>query len=245
MKSNPLIYLTFILLLFAASCKEKTEVLDSDPIEKYFPLSVGKYITYRLDSTVFLPFGTSSVIKSYEVRLVNEAEITDNIGRKAYRIIRYIRKDSTQSWKADATCMSLNDGKRAEFVENNLRFIKLALPIRKSWSWKGNAYIDTYSLFTQLDYLDGWDYQYESIGQPATISGITFPETLLVTQRDEVLGDTSDPRSYAEINIGIEKYAAGIGMIYRKFYHSEYQPNDGGYYTDESYGVEYTIIDHN
>jgi hypothetical protein len=245
MKSNPIIYLFLFLLLFSTSCKEKTEVLDSDPIEKYFPLAVGKYITYRLDSTVFLPFGTSSVIRSYQVKYVNEAEIIDNIGRKAFRIIRYIRKDSGQSWQADATYMALNDGKRAEFVENNLRFIKLSLPIRQSWSWKGNAYIDTYSLYTDLDYLDGWEYQFDSVGQPATVGGINFSETVVVKQRDEVLGDTSDPRSYAEINLGIEKYAAGIGLIYRKFYHSEYQPNDGGYYTDDSYGVEYTIIDHN
>lgn len=232
-----------ILLLF--SCKSETETLLSDPLDKYCPLSVGKYITYRLDSTVFLPFGTGSVIKSYEVKFLNESEITDNLGRKAFRISRYIRKDSTQAWQADASIMAVNNSQRVEFIENNLRFIKLAFPVRQGFSWKGNAYIDTYSFNSNLDYMDGWDYSYDSVGQPLEIGKLSFAETITVRQRDEILGDPTDPRSYAEINQGMEKYAAGIGLIYRKFYHSEYQPNNNGYFTDDSYGVEYTIIDHN
>ncbi|MEJ0102227.1 MAG: hypothetical protein WDO19_06580 [Bacteroidota bacterium] len=40
-----------------SSCKKQTETYTSDQLSDYLPLEVGKYITYRLDSTVFLNFG--------------------------------------------------------------------------------------------------------------------------------------------------------------------------------------------
>lgn len=227
------------------SCNKEDEGIKTAPLSTYFPAQVGKYISYRLDSVVFLSFGTSSVIHSYDVKYLTEAEIRDNLGRKAFRIIRYIRADSGAAWTPDATFMAVNDSTAAEFIENNLRFVKLVLPIKKGVSWKGNTFIDTYSLNSTVRYLDDWDYSYDSVGKPLTIGNFFFDNTLKVNQRDEVIGDPQDPLSYSEINIGIEKYAAGIGMIYRRFFHSEYQPGGGGFFAEGSYGVTYTIIDHN
>ena len=72
-----------------------------------------------------------------------------------------------------------------------------------------------------------------------------FENVITVLQRDEIIGVPDEPSSYSEVNYSQEKYAKGIGLIYRKFFHSEYQPNNGGYFADGSYGVTYTIIDHN
>ena len=238
----------FILLIgaivFLFSCSKETETIESAPISQYFPLQQGKYIVYQLDSTVFLPFGTSSEVRSYQVKYYTDTVVTDNLGRKGWRIFRYIRKDSTETWTPDASFMAINDSRQLEFVENNMRFIKLSLPIKEGFSWKGNGYIDTYSINSTVKYLDGWNYTYDSLNVPLSIGRLSFDSTLKVVQQDEVLGDPQDPTSYSEINFSVEKYAAGVGMIYKKFYHSEYQPS-GGFYADGSYGVEYTIIDHN
>ena len=51
--------------------------------------------------------------------------------------------------------------------------------------------------------------------------------------------------SIYQINYAQEKYALGIGMVYKTFLHKEYQPNNGGYVADGSYGVTYTMIEHN
>ena len=239
-------YILIVSIFFTlASCSKQDEGIKTAPLSTYFPTEVGKYITYKLDSVVFLPFGTSSVIKSYEVKYLTEAEIRDNLGRKAFRIIRYIRPDTGAAWSPDASFMAINDSSSAEFVENNMRFVKLVLPIKNGLSWKGNTFIDTYSLNSTVRYLDDWDYTYDSVGVPLTLGNFNFDNTLKVNQRDEVIGDPQDPLSYSEINLGIEKYAAGIGMIYRKFFHSEYQPGGGGFFAEGSYGVTYTIIDHN
>lgn len=238
--------LFFLLVFSMGSCKkESKDIFNTDPIDTYYPLQVGKYITYRLDSTVYLPFGTTSVIRTYQVKYYTDAQITDNLGRTAFRIIRFIRKNENDPWVSDATFMSLVAGSQAEFVENNLRYIKMRLPIQDGTSWKGNSYIDTYSINSTVRYLDSWDYVMDSVGFPAGVGSLVFEKTLRVNQRDEVLGDPSDPDAFSEINFSVEKYAAGVGMIYRKFFHSEYQPGGGGFFADGSYGVEYSVIDHN
>ena len=59
--------------------------------------------------------------------------------------------------------------------------------------------------------------------------------------------DPSIPETqYAEKNFAFEKYAKGIGLIYREFLHWEYQgaqPGREAYY--EGYGVKLTITGHN
>ena len=135
-----------------------------------------------------------------------------------------------------------------EFVENNLRYIKLKLPIREGYTWKGNSYIDTYSLNSDLKYLDDWDYTYDSVNVPLTLGNITIDSTIRVAQRDEFLGQ--DPKipgtQYAEKNYSVEKYAKGIGLVYKEFIHWEYQgahpPADANY---SGYGVKLSMIDHN
>lgn len=240
--------LTLILLasVFAFSaCKKSTETLQSATIEDYSPLIVGKYITYQLDSLVYKSFGTRDTTISYEVKYAVDAAINDSLGRPAYRIFRFIRKNASQAWTPDASFMAINTGNSLEFVENNLRYIKLQVPFRDGFSWKGNSYIDTYSANSSLQYMDGWDYTYENTDQPTTVGAYTLDNAVTVNQRDEIIGNPDDPQSYSEINYAREIYAKEIGLVYRKFFHSEFQPGNGGYFADGSYGVTLTMIDHN
>ncbi len=63
------------------------------------------------------------------------------------------------------------------------------MPVKQDYSWKGNSYIDTYTLNSDLIYLDDWDYIYDSINVPLTINSLTFDSTLKVFERDEFEGD--------------------------------------------------------
>ena len=237
----------FFINLFFISCKKENDVYTTESINDYYPLQVGKYITYDLDSTVFVNFGQEDTIVSYQVQDRVDAQITDNLGRPAYRIIRYIRQDTSQDWTPNNTFMAVPTQNSIEYVENNLRFLKLELPIKEGFTWKGNSYIDTYSVNSELQYLDDWDYTYDSIDAPLTINSLTIDSTIKVAERDEFLGqDPSIPGTqYAEKTYSLEKYAKGIGLIYRDFLHWEYQGPQSispGY---TGYGVTLSIIDHN
>lgn len=238
----------FFISLFFISCKKVNDNFSSESVTDYYPLQVGKYITYKLDSTVFINFGQKDTVISYQAQDRVDALITDNLGRPAYRIIRYLRKDSTGDWTPNNTFMAVPAQNSIEYVENNLRFLKLELPIKQDFSWKGNSYIDTYSINSDVKYLDSWDYIYDSIDVPLIINSLKIDSTIKVSERDEFLGqDPSIPGTqYAEKNYAMEKYGKGIGLIYREFLHWEYQGGQSGvpgYFV--GYGIKLSIINHN
>lgn len=237
--------------VFFSSCKKETEALQTASLSEYAPLEVGKYITYKLDSFRYLPFSLQSIVISFEVKYLTDAQITDNLGRPAYRIVRYIRKTAAEAWQPDNSFTAINTGNTYEFTDENLRFIKLHAPITNDYSWKGNSYINTASQYPDynVSYLEGWNYTYDSLNAPLTLGAINLDSTLKVAQQDQVTGNPNDPNTYSDINFGVEYYAKGIGMVYKRFLHSEYQPptsgSGSGYYSDATKGFTLTMIDHN
>jgi hypothetical protein len=237
-----------LMCLFLMSCKKENFTYTSESINDYFPLQSGKYITYELDSTLFINFGMEDTVVSYQVQDRVDSLITDNLGRLGYRIFRFIRQDSSQAWTPNNTFFALSTGKTVEYVEDNLRYLKLAMPIKEGFSWPGNTYIDTYSINSEVQYLDSWDYVYDSVDVPLTINSVSVDSTIKVDERDEFLGqDPSIPGTqYAEKTFSVEKYGKGIGLIYREFLHWEYQggvTGVPGYYV--GYGVKLSILNHN
>ena len=236
------------VVLFSA-CSKTTDDYEMAALSDYYPMVVGKYVTYKLDSLKYTNFGTTETIITYQAKYYVDAQITDGLCRPAYRIIRSIRKTAVDTWMPDATFMVVPVDNTVEFIENNLRYIKLKRPIRNEYSWKGNSYIDTYSINSDLKYMDDWDYTYDSVNVSSTVGAFTLDSTLKVNQQDEIIGNPADPAAYSERNISYEKYAKNIGLVYRKFLHSEYQPSTTGggpgKYSDFSYGITLTMIDHN
>ncbi len=243
-----LLVASIVAVVIFSACKKETETFKTAAINEYAPLTVGKFITYKLDSFRYLPFSIQSITITYEVKFLVDAAITDNLGRPAFRIIRYIRSSPTAAWVPDNTFTAINDENSFEFVENNLRFIRLRMPIISNFIWKGNSFINTSSQYSDLRYLEDWDYAYDSINAPLKLGAINLDSTLKVAQRDEIIGNPSDPNSYSEKNFSIEYYAKGIGLVYKRFLHSEYQPPTGsrdGYYSDATKGFILTMTGHN
>jgi hypothetical protein len=239
----------FAAALFCA-CKKETEDYKIAAISDYMPLQTGKYIIYQLDSFRYAPQTLTPLTTSYQVKLQVDSLLTDNTGRPAYRIYRFLRKTEADAWVEDGTFMAVNTGNSLEFVEHNLRFIKLKLPVTQDYTWKGNSFINTTSDTSIFDfrYLANWDYAYDSVDAQLTLGAITLDSTVKVAQRDDVVGNPGDPNSYTEINYSVEYYARGIGMVYKRILHSEYQPpinNRAGYYSDNTKGATFTMIDHN
>ena len=240
-----------IVLIALAACKEKKIELTSPSLNEYWKPAIGKYITYRLDSTVTTNFGLALTVKSYRVRDVVDAEITDGIGRKAYRIFRTITDtNGVAPYKANATFYTVPVGTDwIEHVENNLRFMKLRRPVRDGFEWKGHSFIDASSINSPVRYLADWNYTYKNTALPYTVLGKKFDNTVTILQRDETIPEGPFvPTAYKQRNFGIEVYAKGVGLIYKEFLHYIYQPptpSRNGYYEDESYGVKLQVIDYN
>jgi hypothetical protein len=241
-----LIGFAFIIFL-AASCKKETEVLTTTTLNDYFPVQVGKYITYDLDSTVFTKFNQTLTVRHYQAQYKIEKETTDNLGNTGYIVNRYLRQDSTKDWAIDNVFTLFPTKKSVEFVQDNLRFIKLMAPITDGFSWKGNSYLayDPYRayVFANPAFMEDWNYTYEDVDKPLTINSKDFENTITVFEISDSTGNPAVAGTeYAEKTYSIEQYAKGIGLVYKDFIHWEYQGTDNTY---KGFGETLSIIDHN
>lgn len=244
----------FLLLLCTgagiSSCDKKTADYQTALPGAYLNMQTGKYILYRLDSTKFIYFGQIDTVVRYQAKDVVDAPITDNSGRPAWRVIRYLRDSASTSeadWKPISTYMVVVTRETVEVIENNLRFQKLKLPLREDFSWKGNSYIDTYAIDSDVRYLFDWDYTYKGLDSSLNLSGTAVPQTVTVRQRDETLGSIGNKDSYSERNYSVEVYGKEIGLVYKDFLHWVFQPRNSTYPNGykEGYGIRLRMIAHN
>jgi hypothetical protein len=243
-----------ITILLLAACNTKNLELTSPALAEYFPLEVGRQLTYRLDSTVTTAFGADTTVRHYRVRDRVDARVTDALGRPAFRVFRTISDSSgKQPYQSNNTFMSVAQGTDwIEHIENNLRFMKLRFPIQEDFQWKGNSFINAsiFSASSPVRYLANWEYQYQNVGQPFTVNGRRFENTVTILQRDEVFPEGPfDRRLIKQWDYSVEVYAKGVGLIYKNFDHKVWQPPTPapdprpGYWEDGSYRVVLKLID--
>jgi hypothetical protein len=258
LQSISLISLIAIALTSLLSCDKKEDYV-TDKISDYMKLAPGKYITYRLDSTVFTNFGRTIEIHKYQVKHEIDALITDNIGRPSYRVYVYIRDSAgLQPWlPAGNTYFITPLDNQVELIENNLRFIKLHEPFKNAYSWKGNKYLPSDTCggpycplykFSNDDDMQDWDYYYDGDASSFSYKGINYSDVFTVEEKDESFNvPITVPTSYAAKTRSVERYAKNIGLVFRELTMWEYQPNTGNpagpYYT--GFGATMWMIDHN
>ena len=200
------IYILAALALFLVfSCKKKKEPITKPDLgEAYYPTTIGKYVVYDVDSIVFAEIGYAATSYKYQIKEKIEEEYTDMQGRPALKLVRYIKKfDSIVSYSAmpwtikDVWQVNVS-AKNVEVVEENVRFVKLIFPVKKSVEWNGNS----------MNTLGEWAYTYTSVDNAETINSNNFENVLCVTQKNF---PTFISREYY-----IEKYAKDVGLVYRE-----------------------------
>lgn len=242
-----------ILCLSLASCSDKKEVFQTDLISEYQPLQPGKYITYRLDSVVFVNFERDMEIHRYQVKHVVDAQIQDNLGRPSYRIFRYIRDSvGLNDWVPNGSYMITPLEDQVEVIEDNLRFVKLHMPITEGYSWKGNKHLPANPFhglydFSNDDDIRNWEYYYDRFEPSVTVRDNNYEDVWTVEQIDDSFNmPLTDPTNYGFKSRAVDQYARNIGLVSREYQLYEYQPNPTGtspYYS--GFGIRMWMIDHN
>ncbi len=255
MKRHTYCLIALVATLMAFSCKKQTGTVGSAAVEDYLSLETGKYIEYRLDSTVYVHFGQQDTVISYYARDVVEGMATDNTGQPAYRVVRYLRNwtGTTESDYRPALTYYITPSRESiEVIENNLRYQKLRLPVTEGYSWRGNSFLPAtpfYYLyqFSNDEDMDMWQYTYQDVNLPLEVAENIYDSTVTVLQ----VADSSNvpiefPAGLAYRNYWIEQYAKNIGLIYKEVVMWEYQPPNGGNPGFRSgFGLKMQIIGHN
>jgi hypothetical protein len=245
----------FASILFTLfSCSTEKEEFITDEVKDYILMTPGKYITYRLDSLVFTNFGRTIDTHRYRVKEQVDALITDNLGRPSYRVFRYITDSlGIGPWQPSGTYFVTPLTDQIEVVEDNLRTIKLHMPIRDNFSWKGNRYYPSEPYYPQFPFnndisIQDWDFYYNGGSSTFSYRGNNYADVYTVEEADDLSNvPITSPGSYASKTRAVEMYSKNIGLVYREYELWDYQPNTGlpggPYYT--GFGIRKWMIEHN
>jgi hypothetical protein len=207
----------FAALLITTGCKKSNTIGNPDFKYDYYPLDSGWTVEYEMESIrySFLNPGVQIDTLHYFIKEVIGDTFTDDIGQINYRIWRF-RKDSINApWQIDRAWSLLTTSTNLQKNEDGLRYIKLVFPPRQGRQWNGNSYID--ALYNDpfspsgFEYLFGWEYELTEVDIPFMLNGFSFDSTLTVLQADD---ENLLEKTYSE-----ERYAKGVGLIYKKLVH--------------------------
>lgn len=239
---------------FLTSCQNTNENFVTDNITDYFiPLQTGKYITYRLDSTVFVKSGASIEIHKYQVKHTVQQQIMDNLGNRSYLIHRTISNETgTGPWVDNGNYWVTPTENRIEVIENNLRYVPLRMPLKTGFTWKGNSmmpgspYKPLFNMDTGSD-INTWDFVYTSFGD-TTVQNNNYKNVWSVSHSNFILNiPPTANTSIGAKEVSSEKYAKGIGLVFKDFQLYEYQgPHaDNPQPSYNGFGITLWMIDHN
>lgn len=193
-------FLLLIVVATFAGCKDdkNAQVTPTGLIYSYFPVNVGHEIIYDVSLITKDEFSGVEDTAVYQIKEVIESVYSDNQGRPTQRLERYKRDTPLDPWVINDVWISNLTTTRAEKMEENIIYVKLVFPITSSVSWNGNL----------LNTFDPQTYEYDNLNQTQNVGGINFDSTLTVIQMDD--------DNFIETNYQVEKYATGVGMIYKE-----------------------------
>jgi hypothetical protein len=218
---NSIPFLFLILALFAA-CKSSNEIDNVAPANglAYFPLVVGATKIYSLDSITFKPISGTNIKKdtfNLSLKEVITDTFRDQIGVLAYRIERYKRSSDALPWNlVNVAKVSINNQNILR-TDNNLTFVKCPLYMSEKQRWGGDAFIDstivieiageTMELISKSHW--SWTYEVTSLDKAETIGNKAFSTVATLTSQ-------ISPNILTEKRYSLEKYAKGVGLIYKE-----------------------------
>lgn len=202
-----------IATLMLAGCTEEIEP-PSDLGFDYFPLELGQRMIYQVDSIIYDTTGTGIIIDTSITYLQEEivAELTDNTGQPLYRIEISEKKELGDPWQIRSVYAAQRTDQAAYRTEENLRFIKMIFPLERNSPWDGNRFFDaTVNVVVAgetIEMFKNWEYQIIEIGEPGQVGQFVFDQITTISQADD--------ENLIELRYSQEKYAKGIGLVYKE-----------------------------
>lgn len=246
----PLFVIIMGIVLFS-SCTKKTDDLSGIDIGKaYFPLEIGKYILYDVDSTYWDDFLRAEIHHRSQMRY--DVVDTFTSDEKLSYVINITSRPTTADpfVPNDVIYATISDDK-VIVTQQNKKFIKMVFPVRESTIWNGNAMIPLDNSGNEEYRSDKWIYTYSNLDEIFDPGNNIYEHTVTVNHIDDRLNDPEiDSMAYAYRNYSQEKYAYNVGMIYKERIYWVFQPTSadgqsGGSGYRKGYGVIMKAVENN
>jgi hypothetical protein len=217
--------LLLVAICFTAlfSCK-KTPISTADATRNYFPLTLGKYVVYDVDSTRY--FGKAGT--QYTVKMQMKYVITDTytVNRKlSYIMDVFSRPYDGGIWVGLSVILVTPTATGLLYYQDNSQYNKMMFPVTNGLTWKGNAAVVVAD--SEFYYLKDWNYQYHNFGLYYFNGLVNFDNTVTILEDDQnvnyqnVDSAVAGYRTYAK-----EVYAYNVGMVYKEWTHYTFGPPD-------------------
>ena len=204
-----------VLILSLWSCSDEIEELNIDFGYEYFPLEVGNYRIYQVDSIIYDPLGRGVVIDSTssQVREMVTNTLLDNTGASIYRLERHVRKTEADPWLLEKVFVQSTDERRAFQIEDNLRVIKLPFPLQAGAEWNAHVFFDSSEIIVpvageSINIYKDWSWEVLGVNESVNLNNLSFDQVATI--------QLSDSENLIELRRATEQYAKGIGLVYRE-----------------------------
>ena len=199
MKKINILFLLFTFPFILFSCKKDTVENPVDVGYNYFPVNVGHWVTYQVDSTYYDDFTDSVRVYHYKIKEFVESAFLDNQNRETQRVERYKQVSDTTNWFISSVWAMNRTASTAEKIEENQRFIKLVFPVRSGKTWNGNT----------CNTLNEQEYEFDDVDKPYSVNGLSFDSTVTVIQKVE--------SNMIHEDFQVEVFAKNVGLIYKRY----------------------------
>jgi hypothetical protein len=196
------------------SCRKKIAEVPINYGREFYPIQIGKSITYQADSTIYDDFNGAVYHTTSYIKDVIDTPSLDLLNRKIYHVFRYYKAKPTDEFQFLSNYTIQEIDNRVELLQDNLRYIKLVFPITYLGTWGGTKYIVTNSSSDAYSWIGQKEYSYKEVGRPYQNDSINIPNTIMVFHTNELLGDTTETMlTFGVYTYSTEKYGKDIGLV--------------------------------
>lgn len=227
---NRFLYILSLLILLSA-CKKDDVVpaYDINVDKEYFPLKINSYLDYEVEKITWNDFDSSVDTTQYFLREITESIVENYSSDTLFRLERFIKSDIHSNWN-DFPRIWYAGFKDNYFykVEENVKYVKLVLPLVENAKWNGNAY-------NTEDYQA---YKLIKLNTEESVGNFNFDKTLTVLQQED--------ESLISHDFEIEIYAKSIGLVYKEEIHLKKTYNNitQSFEISSGYKFKQTLIDY-
>lgn len=187
--------------------------VESELDSSYFPLDSGSWREFGvLSITIDEPIALFDT-QRYYIREQISGVFIDNLGDTMRQIERFRRKSQSSDWERQNSWTAYVKGSEVVQVEENVRYVKMDLPLFVGKTWNGTAY-------NRTDTLQEYQYRVEAMDTDMPIGDFRFDSVLTVSQKNEL---TAITKVYF-----VERYAKNVGLVQKQqidIYSDTYNPD--------------------
>lgn len=201
----------FLLIIGIFSCvKNETDYVNLTEDQKYFPLQIGKFWEFEVDSIRYRQGKFLDSTKAYVREEITRA-VKDSLGEYYIILVSY-KKSLKSTWSPMASYTSRVINHTAIKNTGNVHTIPLTFPLQLNQPWNGLAKVYEEQLFDvvgeSVQIYRGWEpFVIKEKIKDERIGHYDLKNVVTIVQTDEE--DILNKR------YSVEKYAPGIGLVYK------------------------------